>query len=67
MVDLTLELECNRISNTLSVNYAQTIGKMALLFAKINFKIAFSSHLKTYILKSVPDPTMVGLIIDTGY
>ena len=35
-----------------------------LLFVKTKFNIGFSSRLRTSILKIVPDPIMVGLIID---
>ena len=64
---LILDLECKRISSTFYVNYAQKISKMALLFAKTNFKITFSSRLRPYILKTFPDQTMVGPILDAGY
>ena len=40
-----------RISNMLSVNFAEKINKMALLLARIKFKLAFSSHLRTSILE----------------
>ena len=50
MVSLTVDSGCRRISNILNANSAYKISKMALLFAKAEFKIAFSSHLSTSIL-----------------
>ena len=41
------------------------ISKMAFLSAKAKYKIAFSSHLRTSVLKTFPGPTMVGSTIDT--
>ena len=40
-----------RISKILSVNSAQGVSKMDLLFIQTMFNIAFSSRLRTYILK----------------
>ena len=47
MVGYIVDSEYERISNTVSVNSAQKITKMALLFGKTKFKVAFSSRLRT--------------------
>ena len=47
MVGLILDSGYERISNTISLNSAQKIKQMALLFARIKFKIVFSSCLRT--------------------
>ena len=39
---------------------------MALLLGKAMFNIAFSSHLRTSILKLVRGPNMMGSMIDIG-
>ena len=46
-----MDLGYERISDTLSVNSAEKINKIALLFAIIIFKIVFSSRLRPYTLK----------------
>ena len=51
MVGLIVDSVYERISDTLSVNYAENINKMAMIFARIKFTIVFSSRLITYILK----------------
>ena len=51
MVDLIVDLGYERLSSTLSANSVYMISKMAPLFAKTKLKIAFSSQLKTSILK----------------
>ena len=53
MVGLIVDSGYERISNTLSVNSAQKINKMALLFARIKSQIVLSNRLITYILKIV--------------
>ena len=58
---LTVNSGYKRISNILSVNSAYGVGKMVLLFVKTMFNIAFSSRLRTCILKIVRGPTMGGL------
>ena len=67
MMGLIVDPGYQGISDTLSVNSAQKINKMALLIAIIKFKIAFSSGLRTYTWKIFPGPILVGLTIDTGY
>ena len=61
------------LSDTLSVNSAYKISKMALLFAKSEFEVAFSSRLRTSILKIglrtsilkiFAGPTVVDPIVD---
>ena len=47
MVGLVVHQGYERISNNLSVNSASKINKMALLFASIIVKVAFSSFLRT--------------------
>ena len=51
---------CERLSSTLSTNSIYTISKMALLFAKTKLKIAFSSQLRTSILKCFSGPNHGG-------
>ena len=51
MVGFIVDSGYERLSSTLSPNSVYAISKMALLFAKIKLKIAFSSQLRTSILK----------------
>ena len=51
---------CERLSSMLSTNSVYTISKMALLFAKTKLKIAFSSQLRTSILKMFSGPNHGG-------
>ena len=51
---------CERLSSMLSTKSVYTISKMALLFAKTKLKIAFSSQLRTSILKMFSGPNHVG-------
>ena len=67
MLGLIVDLGYERIFKTLSVNSALKMSRMALLFVKTLFNIAFSSSLRTSILKIVPGPTTVGPIIVNGY
>ena len=51
MVGLIVDSGYERLSSTLSANSIYKISKMALFFAKPKLKIAFSSQLRTSILK----------------
>ena len=51
MVDLIVDSGYHKLSSTLSATSVYTISKMALLCAKTKLKIAFSSQLRTSILK----------------
>ena len=64
MVDLILDSRYERISSTLSVNSALNIIKMALLFVRITFKKAFSSRLRTSVLKLFSGPNHGKPVLD---
>ena len=68
MVGLIVDSGYKRISDTLFVNSSLKISKMPLLlFIETMLNIAFSSRLRTSILKIVQGPTMVGPILVNGY
>ena len=60
MVGRIVDSGYERLSSTLSATSVYTISKMALLFAKPKLKIAFSSQLRTSILKMFFRPNHVG-------
>ena len=51
MVSLMVDSRYLRRCNTLSVNSAEKISKMAMLFPEAKLKVAFSSCVKASILK----------------
>ena len=56
-----MDSEYKGMSDTLSINSAQKVNKMALLFERLKFKIVASSRLRTYTLKIFSQgSTMVG-------